>query len=255
MLDKHAFELINAGLDRELESAGSGELDSLLESSDEARAARAELLKLTNILDSQPQLLPPSELSQSILEQIKLPRGGKSFSFQGLFSSFQPAIAGAAFAAGVLLSVMVYEMSPRHASDGDLSSMVGSMVAGRNESSFGQVDALAIEQSGLNGSVTLRESQGVVMLDFDMESTQQIEIKLGLAEAGLAFAGIVQAAGLPENVNESYEVSGGTLSVVNQGRQTFTVFLREGTSVKPSKEISIEFSSDGEPVFHGILKG
>ena len=78
---------------------------------------------------------------------------------------------------------------------------------------------------------------------------------MGLVEDGLSFAGIAQTARLQDNVNESYVVSGGTLRVVNHGRQTFTVFLRRAAKVVGGEEIDIEFSSGGEQVFHGILRG
>ena len=255
MLDNHTFELINAGIDQELRADEAEQLDTILESSADARAVRAELLRMTNTLNALPDLTPPADLSQKILDQIKMPSRPATFSLRNLFSSFQPAAAGLAFAAGILITAGVYELLPQHTSESDLANMVGTMVTGKTEATARQLDAFSIQESGLTGSVSLREAMGVLVLDFSLESAQRVEIKLALAEAGLSFAGIAQAASLPENVNESYLVSGGTLSVVNQGRQTFTVFLRNSATEESSEEINIEFSSDGERVFHGILRG
>lgn len=255
MLDTRTFELINADLDRELGPDEAVELDALLDSSSEAREMKSELLKMTNILEGLPKLTPPADLSEQILQQIKLPRRTVKQLLGNLFSSFQPATAGLAFAAGLLLTVSVYELSPRNASVGDLASMVGTMVADNQSSPSRQIDTFSIEHSELSGSVSLRESKGVLLVDFDLDSKQEVEIELGLVEDGLSFAGIAQTARLQDNVNESYVVSGGTLRVVNHGRQTFTVFLRRAAKVEGREGISIGFSSGGEQVFHGILRG
>ena len=255
MLDNNTFELINAGLDRELGPAETEQLDALLESSAEARAVRSELLKLCNVLDTAPELTPTVGLSEQILGQVKIPSPRRMFSLAGLFSSLQPAAVGLSFAAGLLLAIGVYELSPGTTSDGDLATMVGTMVAGKESTTTHQLDAFSIDQSGLFGTVSLSETQGVLVLDFVLDSTQQVEIQLDLAKTGLKFAGIAQAANLPEDMTESYRVSGGALRVVNQGRQSFTIFLRSAASDRGGEGIGIEFSSGGERVFQGILRG
>ena len=179
MLENRTLELINADLDGELGPEEAAELDALLESSSESRKMRSELLKLTNILDGLPQLTPPADLSEQILQQIKLPRRTAKQLLGNLFASFQPAAAGLAFAAGLLLTVGVYELSPRNASVGDLASMVGTMVADNESSATRQIDSFSIEQSGLSGSVNLRESKGVLLLEFDLDSKSKSRNRVG----------------------------------------------------------------------------
>ena len=54
MLKERTLHLINADIDGELTADERADLDVILESSSEARAMRAELLRLSNLLDGQP---------------------------------------------------------------------------------------------------------------------------------------------------------------------------------------------------------
>ena len=211
MVDERTLDLINADVDGELTPEQSQELDAILEASADARAMRAELLRLTNLLDNQPAVNPPADLAQNILQQIKWPEPAGSFSLAGLFSSFQPATAGLAFAAGLLATVSFYELAPDNRPGTDIPGIVGS---------------------------------------------KEVEIEVAFAEAGLGFGGIAHAVIDHKAADESYEVSGGTLRVVNQGRQSFTVFLLNAASDgRGSKEIDIVVSSGEARVIAGVLRG
>ncbi len=76
---------------------------------------RAELLRLSNLLNSMPEQAPPADLSGRILDQLAPRRTVTRFSLSSLFASFQPVTTGLAFAAGLLLTVGFYEMSPHGA--------------------------------------------------------------------------------------------------------------------------------------------
>ena len=119
MLEERIIQMINADLDGELGQAEKEELDAILESSAEARSMRVEMLKLTNLLDSVPEVAPPPGLSEQILNKLTPPPRKPTFSLAGLFPSFQPVTAGLAFAAGLLLTVGFYELAPRHGSPVD----------------------------------------------------------------------------------------------------------------------------------------
>ena len=76
MLEERTIHLINADIDGELGPGEREDLEAILESSPEARAMRAELLRLSNLLDSVPEQSPPPGLSQQVLNQITPPPGG-----------------------------------------------------------------------------------------------------------------------------------------------------------------------------------
>jgi len=256
MLDTRDLELINAEIDGELTADERAELEALLESSAEARAMKAELWKLSNFIDSVPEQEPPADLSERILGQVR-PRGRRpSFSLAGLFASLQPVPVGMAFAAGLLLTVGVYELSPGQRADFDTAGMVGTMVLGSKEVPVEQENRLAIAGPGVLGSVSLSGLGDILVLSFDVSAEQETEIIIGMAGAGLGFGGI--AHGVVDDdvaVGGSYEVSGGDLRVVSEGSHPFNVYLRRVDGGNPgSRGIGIEVIRSGEQVFEGSLE-
>ena len=256
MIEERIIKLINASIDGELGQSERIELESILESSAEARAVKVELQKLNNLLDGVPQQQPPPGLSQQILQQVVLPAKKPAFSLAGLFSSFQPATAGLAFAVGLLVTISFYELAPRNDSAIDTTGMVGAMVANSNDQSVEQIDSLSCDESGFSCAVTLRSRKGIFVLDFELDSSKSVEVEIAFAEAGLSFGGIAHTIFDGVAVDGSYNISGGILRVENQGRQAFTVFLPD--SAKDGGEgrsISIGISSGGARIFSGVLQG
>ena len=254
MLTERALHLINAEMDGELGPGEREELDAILESSADARAMKAELQKLGNLLEAAPPLDPPEGLSDRILDQLAGPERKPGFSLAGLFSSFQPATVGLGFAAGLMATVLVYEWAPGQMPTGDTARMVGTMIAGRESGSARQLDALTVEAPGINGEVTLSGSRNMLMLEFDIQSAEQAQIEVELDPAGLEFGGIALSGGASKQ--NSYEVSGGTLRVANQGRQAFTVFLPVSANDSAGgRQIRIGISTKGANTFSGVLRG
>lgn len=254
MIEERAMQLINADIDGELTSSERLELDAILESSADARAMKAELLRLSNVLDGLPQQEPPAELSKKIVRQISLPVAKKSFSLAELFSSLQPANIGMAFAAGLLLTVSFYELGPGSAASVDTAGMVGTMVANQSKDSKLQKNDIFLQGDGFTGTVSLNESEGIYVLNFDLESANKTDVKVGLGRTGLTFGGFADIQSDENKVVNSVAMSGSTLSVQNQGRQQFAVFLREASPGQAidTKSITIDFSSDGDLIHQGV---
>lgn len=253
MLNEHAIYLINAGIDGELDAAAQAELEQLLAGSEEARAMHAELLKLTNILAAAPEQNPPEQLAGAILDRAA-PR--PSFSLGSLFSSFQPATAGVAFAAGLLATVAVYEWTPGPGETAVHEQMVGTLVAGRTVESSAAVDNLDWEAGDFAGEVVLRREGKLSVLDVELSGDGPLEIRFDLDQAGLDFGGIMLVQGESATEKQKYEVSGGTLRVASQGRQQFTLFLPAATQqTDGGKSIGIEVSAGGEELFAGKIGG
>jgi hypothetical protein len=223
-MDQRIIELINADIDRELDAAGRRELDAILQSSAEARQARAELLRLTNLLDNSPSVSVPQDLAARISRQVNLPSGSGGFSWRRLLSSFQPVPVAISFTAGLLLAVGYMGSGPGgNTQSPDVNEMVGTMVAGKSSHDMTRRGRMALNSHGLKGTITLHESGELYVLNFDLDSDEPVEVAIGLEGAGLSFGGVAKSGGIPD---ENLLVSGGTLRVVNQGKQSMTVFLQ-----------------------------
>jgi len=258
MLQERIINLINEELDGELSAADRAELEAVLQDSEEARAMREELQRLGTWIGSMPEVEPPANLREQILAGVPLPRSQfrPSISFGSLFASFQPAQAGLAFAAGLLLAVGYYELSPAHRESADPSQMVGTLIAGKQPAAVARVETLAIRESGVKGTISLRKSGSFQILDFDLDSQHTSEVEISFAGAGLSFGGIAHTTDGPDTAAQSYEVSGGTLRVANQGRQAFSVFLKQAAAGDSgSQGINIGISSGGERRYDGVFRG
>ena len=248
MLEQRVIELINADIDGELGQAEKEELEAILESSAEARVMKVELLKLANLLESSPDLEPPAELPSQILDKLAPPGRKAAFSLSDLFSSFKPATAGIAFAAGLVLAVGFYELSPGKPGADDTAGMVGTMVMGQPKTPSLLKNDLVYRADGFTGRISLRDRAGMYVLNFDLESEERTEIEVGLEGTGFIFGGFAQPYDGDDEAIDSIAISGGTLRVVNQGRQQFAVFLRENSADQATDIglISIGFSSSWE---------
>lgn len=254
MLTEQTLNLINAAIDGELAPGQQEELDAILERSEEARTTMAEFQKLAALLEAEPAKIPPSDLSQRILNELA-PSRQPSFSLSNLFAPFRPATAGLAFATGLLATVAVYELG-NNAPVVDSKHMVGTMIANPATVEWVELDTVKIDEAGLTGTLALRAGEDFLVIDVDLESTGETGIEISLADAGLEFGGITLTQSGQEHNEGVYEFSGGDLRVVHQGGRTFSVLLPVAANEEADgREIRIELSSGGKPVFSGVLRG
>lgn len=256
MQDERTLYLINADLDGELDSAERDELARLLDGSAEARELKAEFQRLGNLLDSRPELSTPPALAQQILGRLSLPAQKTAFSFDRLFESIRPAAMGLSFAAGLFATVAFYELTDRPGLATDTTSMVGTMVSGQQDVRHQQLDSLTIREAGLDGKVSLMQREQFLILSFNLDSRELVEVEISYAKAGLDFGGLAHTPIGNQPVSESYVISGGTLRVENQGRQAFSVFLPMAASNNGGgRAIDIAIYSDGAQRFSGVIQG
>jgi hypothetical protein len=254
MLDQRSIELINAGIDGELGPEEQRELKAILESSPEAVTFRVELLELNNAFRNMPELNPPPALARNILDQVKLPARQTLFNLPGFLTGLNPVAGGLAFAAGLLLAVGFYETGSRKVTQQDTVNMVGTMVASDQVISPGQGDRLVLDLDGLSGAFSLNVSENGQVLEFDLDSSQVVEIELDFEKAGLVVSGFAQDDRGDGSYIDTLELLGGTMRVVNQGRHHFVVFLRQMPGSKnQGKDLRIGISRDGEQVYEDTL--
>ncbi len=254
MLDQRIMELINADIDGELGLQEQKELQAVLDSSPEAVTFRRELLELNSAFRNMPELDPPPALARNILDRVQLQARRKPFDLPGFFARYNPVAGGLAFAAGLLVTVVIYETGSRELTQQDTVSMVGAMVASDQIKAPGQGDRLLFDLDGLSGTVALNVSENGQALEFDLDSSQLIEIELDLAKAGLMVIGFAQDDRGDGSFIDSLELLGGTMRVVNQGKHHFVIFLRQSPDSKNhGKDIRIGISQDGQRVYEDTL--
>lgn len=247
MLNERTAELIQADIDGELAESDRVELTAALEQSAEARQFREEMARVANLMADTPDVDLPWGLRRRILDSIKLPSPSRLSVLSSLWTG--PASYGLAVAAGVLIAVGVARVAPQ--SPEDLNGLVGTMVSKGSEITRSASSELEIDLDSVQGKVRLKDLEQAFALEFDLQSSETVEVTVNLGETGLRFGGFANQDASVEN----FEVSGESVRVMNQGDHRFVLFLRSmpGTGEGP-QEIGIVVSHQGDTVYRGLLE-
>jgi len=251
MIDEHTIELIQTGLDGELDDAGRAELENLLAQSEEARQYQAQMSKLSAFLDRAPEQEVPEGLREKILDGIRLPASRTIEARSGIRRIPGFLRYGLTAAAGLLLAFGVYEYRPGQDGAPDISDMAGTVMPGGNTADEVTIDSYSFEIEQLSSSVSLRERDGVLVLDVLLDSTGPGEITINFTGDGLQFDTITQV----DSDLSSIEVAGPAVQVKGRGRQRFSVLLHRDDRPADSATASIklEYSGDGKLLKSGKL--
>lgn len=251
MLNEQAKDLINRAIDQELSETERGTYESLVAGSEEARSYSEAMAQITGLLERMPDVDPPPSLQRNIISQIQLPRPRAWFTFSAGWMQGRPVSYGIAAAAGLLVAVAFFELSPSVRSEPDLSMMVGTLARGNGLRGVVEMSYLDIDLPAVRGKVSLRGSGDLRLLRFDVDSDTPVDFEVGLAGSGLSFGGFAQEA---EVGTDNLLLSHGKFSVSNLGPQQFTVILRD-TAVDGAAKggIVVSVSREGEPLYQGVL--
>ena len=235
MTDERNLELVSAGVDGELNGDEQIELNSLLESSAEARELQSELEELDSLLKNVPDIEPPSSLHAQIMARVEQQPIKTEPSAISWWRDLMPG-AGLRYAlatgAGALIALIVVGGVPSVPSTIDYSGLVGTMSPGTDLGSTEILDSFSFHQEGLESLIQLRLSGGIAFLDIQANSEQPLDISVVPGDAGQA----VQVQAL--------------------GQQRLTILLhREDDAVHSGEaRITLEISSEGKLLDQGELK-
>lgn len=224
-IDQHTQDLLNAGVDSELSVSERSELDEILKGSEAVRDLNDELTALTGLLEATPDREPPGYLQQAIISSVRLPVAAPQDEKQSLFANWLPAHwfkAGAALAAGAVLTIAVYEMESVPMSAEDTANMVGTIAPGSQAEQGVLIDSMQINNDVLNGVVELRVRDDIFILDVQINSEGPTAVNVDLSGRGLEFEGFTRMQDLKDDVS----VVNGSLSVASSGAQHYALKLR-----------------------------
>lgn len=246
-IDPKYFELIQAEIDGEIDDAGKAELENFLAESEEGRAVYEELETLCRSLDSIPSLNPPSHLRHMLLNQapVKAPTQPSPNLLQRLFSGPLLGYVGV-FAAGVALTLALLDSGQisRGAFD-DVTGLVGTLAdAGRIAPEHGTI---SIDKSEVAGTVTLRSTGPLLIVDFDLSARQPVEIVAGYSDKTIWFNGFAQL----ESTGTSIAAETGAVTVRMDGKRRYAVYLNN-PGMRPAT-IDLRFMANDEVIHEAQL--
>ena len=242
-IDTKYFELIQADIDGEIDDAGKTELENFLADSEEGRAVYEELETLCRSLDGLPTVEPPAHLRHVLLNQapVKAAVQPAPGLLQRVFSGPVLGYAGV-FAAGVALTLALVDSDQisRGAFD-DVTGLVGTMAdANFSAPKHGVV---TIDESEVAGTVTLRSTGPLLIVDFDLSARQPVEIVAGYSDKTIWFNGFAQL----ESTGTSVAAETGAVTLKMDGKRRYAVYLNN-PGMRPAT-IDLRIMTD-EQVIH-----
>ena len=164
--------------------------------------------------------------------------------FQTLFAT--PALGYAAtFAGGVLLTLSLVnsgQISIR-AFD-DVTGLVGSVA---NPVGADTLSTISVDESAIAGTVSLRSSGSMLILDFDLVASDAIEIEADYTDKTIWFNGFAQL----ESSGTTISAESGRIRLRMEGKRRYAVYLQnEGGR---NTTVSLRFKADGRIVHEASL--
>ncbi len=246
-IDPKYFELIQADIDGEIDDAGKAELERFLADSEEGRAVYGQLESLCGSLDGMPSIDPPPHLSHMLLNQAPVkaaPQPSPGF-LQRLFAGPVLGYVGV-FAAGVALTLALVDSD--QISQGAFDEMTG-LVGTIADSKFAAPEhgVISIDESEVAGTVTLRSTGPLLIVDFDLSARQPVEIVAGYSDKTIWFNGFAQL----ESTGTSIAAEAGAVTLKMDGKRRYAVFLNNPG--KRPATIDLRFSSDDQVIHEAQL--
>ena len=239
-IDRKYFELIQAEIDGEIDAAGKKELEAFLAESEEGRVVYSELEALCKSLDGLEELDAPPHLRHVVMNMAPItsaPRSERTF-IQRVFGGSTLGYVGM-FAAGVALTLALVDSSQvnRGAFD-DVTGLVGTIA--ENEFEAPEHSAVSIDKSEVAGTVTLRSTGELLIVDFDLSTKQPVEILAGYSDRSIWFNGFAQL----ESSGTSVAAQTGSVTLQMDGKRRYAVFLNN-PGQRPAT-IKLQFKAAGE---------
>ena len=246
-IDPKYFELIQADIDGEIDDAGKAELESFLADSEEGRSVYEQLETLCRSLDGMPSIDPPQHLRHVLLNQAPVkaaPQPSPGF-LQRLFAGPILGYVGM-FAAGVALTLTLVDSDQisRGAFD-DVTGLVGTIAD--SEFAVPEHGTISVDKSEVAGTVTLRSTGPILIVDFDLSSRQPVEIVAAYSDKTIWFNGFAQL----ESSGTSIAAETGAVTLNMDGTRRYAVYLNN-PGMRPAT-IDLRFMADDQVIHEAKL--
>ena len=246
-IDPKYFELIQADIDGEIDDAGKAELESFLADSEEGRSVYEQLETLCRSLDGMPSIDPPQHLRHVLLNQAPVkaaPQPSPGF-LQRLFAGPILGYVGM-FAAGVALTLTLVDSDQisRGAFD-DVTGLVGTIAD--SEFAVPEHGTISVDKSEVAGTVTLRSTGPILIVDFDLSARQPVEIVAAYSDKTIWFNGFAQL----ESSGTSIAAETGAVTLNMDGTRRYAVYLNN-PGMRPAT-IDLRFMADDQVIHEAQL--
>ena len=198
-------------------------------------------------LDSMPAVDPPPHLRHVLLNQAPVkaaPQPEQSF-LRRLFAGPVLGYVGL-FAAGVALTLALVDSDQiSRGTFDEVTGLVGTIADSRF--SAPQHSMVSIDESEVAGTVTLRSTGPLLIVDFDLSARQPVEIVAGYSDKTIWFNGFAQL----ESTGTSIAAEAGAVTLRMDGTRRYAVYLNN-PGMRPAT-IDLRFMADDQVIHEAQL--
>jgi len=246
-IDDKNIDLINADIDGEISDADKSALQTFLNESDEGRALHAELSTLRDSIESIESVSPPPHLRHVIMNSVKpTPSKTEAPGFLQVLLATPALKYTATFAAGVILtlSAVSSDQLSNQAFD-EVTGLVGTIA---EPVSGSLLNSVVVDNAAIVGSVSLRSSGPLLILDFDLVADGPVEIEANYADRSIWFNGFGQL----ESNGTTISAKSGSVSLGMEGKRRYAVYLHNGGEQR-GITVNLRFVAGGELLHEASL--
>lgn len=196
MINEKYLELIQAEVDGELPEQDRAELSRFMLANPDAHVVRDELKRLCSTLDQVRPAEPPPELLASVLAAVRLPAPAVSSRSQRSRLPQSGVLRyAAAFAGGLIVSAIAFQVASDQNAGLDVSDVAGTMVSQDPVSRSGPVDSMHLSLDQISGTVSLFRSSSMRVVEFDLAARETVEVAVVHDGQEARFSGFGQSGG------------------------------------------------------------
>ncbi len=245
MSNKNVEELISAEIDGELSEEEKTILGKHLISNPGAQSVRTQMAKLTEALDKVREIEPPADLSGNIMAALPPVQQPGTSAARSRFRFARLSILkyGYAFAAGIILGLILYQAVAKRTATVALNDLYGSMAPRVVGGAWQPADGMSFTSDSLTGSVQLAQLGSTVVLEFDFDSIGTVEISVRYDPQ------LVQFAGYNQRTSGNLSITGGNGSLslrCEDNQQHFLLVLTSPQKIPTT--FNVEFLVGGKIV-------
>jgi hypothetical protein len=245
-IEQKFSDLVNADIDGEISDAEKIELQAFLDENAEGRALQDELASLCTTLDAVEREEPPTFMRHIIMNSVPPTRATEeSPGFLQILLATPALKYAVTFAAGVFLTLSIVNSSQLsdQAFD-DVTGLVGT-VAEPIQSEL--ISSIAVNEVDIAGTVSLRSTGSLLILDFDLVAKDHIEIEVEYTDRTIWFNGFAQL----ESEGTTVSAETGTVRLGMEGKRRYAVYLHNPGGRETT--VSLRFMAAGEVVHQSTL--
>ena len=251
MIDRKYIELMNKEIDGVITNTEQERLYSYLSANSEAQKLYNELRQTSELLSKIPRVEPSPNIKKYVMNSIDLNRYSKATKpgkLKSLVSNLLvkplPKLAYA-FALGILVGILVYStllenvISKRGV---DVTNFFGT-IGIDEKAGFKTIQNTPIALHEINGTITIKQNQNIIVIETDLSSQQEIEIEFNYDESHLRFSHFNSGS----RTKLSFDAGENFVQSLSAGDIQFILFFTEIAA--DGKPIGLKISVMGEVHF------